>query len=92
MTNNKKAQGISINVIIIAAIALAVLVILFAIFTGRLGKFSKGLESCENLGGDCRSDCDPTQYRQYQAGRTSCSETDQPLCCLPIPGETPGGT
>lgn len=40
----KKGQGISINTIIIAAIALAVLVVLFAIFTGRLGIFTKGVQ------------------------------------------------
>ncbi len=47
----KKGQSISINTIIIAAIALAVLVVLFYIFTGRLGSFSKGIgetASCEN--------------------------------------------
>ena len=48
----KKAQGISINTIIIAALGLAVLVVLFLIFTGRIGIFSKGVEesqTCDNL-------------------------------------------
>ncbi|MEA3430698.1 MAG: hypothetical protein U9R08_05475 [Nanoarchaeota archaeon] len=40
---NKKAQGISLNVIIIAAIALIVLVVLIAIFTGRLSGFQSEL-------------------------------------------------
>ncbi len=40
---NKKAQGISLNVIIIAAVALIVLVILVAIFTGRMGIFTKDI-------------------------------------------------
>ena len=47
---NKKAQGISINVIIIAAIALIVLVVLVAIFTGRLAIFSKEVAE---TGQDC---------------------------------------
>ncbi len=38
---NKKAQGLPINVIIVAAIALIVLVVLVAIFTGRLGIFGR---------------------------------------------------
>ncbi len=38
---NKKAQGLSINVIIIVAISLIVLVVLVAIFTGKLGGFTK---------------------------------------------------
>ena len=36
---NKKAQGMSLNVIIVAALALIVLVVLTAIFIGRLGSF-----------------------------------------------------
>ena len=49
---NRKSQGLSINTIIIAAIALIVLVVLVAIFTGRLGLFSKGLgetTTCEQI-------------------------------------------
>ena len=41
----KRAQGLSINTIIIAAIALIVLVVLVAIFTGRIGMFSSGITS-----------------------------------------------
>lgn len=44
---SKKAQGISINVIIVAAIALIVLVVLIAIFTGRLGIFAAGLSETQ---------------------------------------------
>jgi len=52
---SKKSQGISINVIIIAAIALAVLVVLFAIFTGRLGSFSKGVQETDTCAQKCTS-------------------------------------
>ena len=48
---SKKSQSISINTIIVAAIALAVLVVLFLIFTGRFKIFSEGVSStasCEN--------------------------------------------
>lgn len=51
----KKGQGISINTIIIAAIALAVLVVLFAIFTGRLGLFSKGVQEIDSCAQKCKS-------------------------------------
>ncbi len=37
--NSKKAQGISVNTIIIAAIALVVLVVVIAIFTGYFSGF-----------------------------------------------------
>jgi len=35
------------NVIIIAAIVLVVLIVLWSIFTGRMGVFSKGLAACK---------------------------------------------
>lgn len=40
----KKGEGLSLTTIIIAAIVLIVLVVLWAIFTGRMGVFSKGLK------------------------------------------------
>ncbi len=46
----KKAQGMPINVIIVAAIALIVLVVLVAIFTGRLGIFG---QKVAEIGKDC---------------------------------------
>ncbi|MAG91436.1 hypothetical protein CMO83_02070 [Candidatus Woesearchaeota archaeon] len=51
----KKSQGISINTIIIAAIGLAVLVVLFAIFTGRLGGFTKGVQETDTCAQKCAS-------------------------------------
>ena len=47
---HKRAQGLSINVIIIVAIALIVLVVLIAIFTGRLGIFA---EDVSGIGTEC---------------------------------------
>ena len=38
-----RGQGLSINVIIIAALALIVLVILVVVFTGGIGRFEKGV-------------------------------------------------
>ena len=53
----KKGQGISVNVIIIAAIALLVLVVLVAFFMGYFDKFmrgSSGTDYCVNqLKGEC---------------------------------------
>lgn len=51
---NKKAQGLSINVIIIVAISLIVLVVLVAVFTGNLGKFSG---SVSDTTGDIDKNC-----------------------------------
>ncbi|MBU90385.1 hypothetical protein CMO94_02485 [Candidatus Woesearchaeota archaeon] len=63
---NKKSQGMSVNVIIIAAIALIVLVVLVAIFTGRLGVFTKGVKGATN----CNDIC-------IAAGYTSGDKTDE---------------
>lgn len=41
---NKKAQGISINVIIVAIIALLVLVVLTVIFGGRMGLWNQQID------------------------------------------------
>ena len=51
---DKKAQGLSINVIIIVAISLIVLVVLVAVFTGNLGAFSKTVGSTT---GDATKTC-----------------------------------
>ena len=49
---NKKAQGLSVNVVIVAAIALIILVVLIAIFAGRFAIFNRGVDeatSCEQI-------------------------------------------
>ena len=51
----KKAQGISLNVIIIAAIALIVLVVLVAVFTGRFGIFAGGIKEAANCDKGCKA-------------------------------------
>ncbi len=59
---DKKGQGLSLNTIIIAVLALVVLVVLLVIFTGRIGLFEKGVSEEANTElikmrityGDCR--------------------------------------
>ena len=58
---SKKAQGMPINVIIIAAISLIVLVVLVAIFTGRIGLFG---QKVSETGKDC------SKYVMVEAGNT----------------------
>jgi hypothetical protein len=60
----KKAQGISINVIIVAAIALIVLVVLVAIFTGRLGIFTREVSE---VGTECSEFTETVQGTVYNA-------------------------
>ncbi|MDA1196938.1 MAG: hypothetical protein O2779_03175 [Nanoarchaeota archaeon] len=48
MLKNKKAQGLPLNVIIIAVIVLVVLVVLWVIFTSRAGEFSKQVTNTDD--------------------------------------------
>jgi hypothetical protein len=49
----KKAQSISINTIIVAAIALVVMVLVVMIFTQNITKFRNSSGRCESNGGTC---------------------------------------
>ena len=83
---SKKGQSISINTIIIAAIALAVLVVLFYIFTGRLSIFSKGVGETTN----CLQACKSAGYNGGDVARSSSgTEGTFPVCdssTTPLPG------
>lgn len=67
---SKKGQGLSLNVIIIAALALIVLVVLVAIFTGQIGGFRTGVDKS----GDVEltqmrisyGDCHPTNAKETE--------------------------
>ena len=53
---SRESQSISINTLIVAAIALAVLVVLFVIFTGRFKIFSEGISGASlNCDSGCKS-------------------------------------
>ncbi len=47
----KKGQGLPLQTIIIAIICLLVLVVLIAIFTGKIRGWSEGSGSCDAVGG-----------------------------------------
>ena len=48
----KKAQGLPLNVIVMAVLALVVLIVLVLIFRGQVGVFNQGT-SCDARGGNC---------------------------------------
>jgi len=87
-----KGQSISINTIIVAAIALAVLVVLFAIFTGRLGGFTKGVQETDTCAQKCASlnlpntgdltqfECQQRNSGTFIAGKFSDTPTNG-CCC-----------
>lgn len=59
MLKRRKAQGMPVNVIIIAAIGLAVLVILFFLITGNFKRFSIGVKE---TGFTCQESCKVANY------------------------------
>jgi len=60
---NKKGQGLSLNTIIVAAIVLIVLVVLWAIFTGRMGIFTSDLQE-RTAPKDCPADAPPASIEE----------------------------
>ena len=75
----KKGQGISMNVIIIAAIALLVLVILSVLVLNTGGKIGLGT-SCDGIqGSDCRDVCEEGYITEITKSCTDKTEK----CCIP---------
>ncbi len=76
---DKKAQGMSINIIVVAAVALLVMIILIAIFGQKMLNFSNEQDSCEARGGTCQSEatCDWPSVKI----NAECSDAT-PVCCI----------
>ena len=89
----KKGQGLSLNVIIIAAIALIVLVILSVIFIGRLGRTTTQVEQCPGVCIDDSGDCkvDVGEYYAKATDKSCFDDEDKKdndmMCCVGV-GDT----
>ncbi len=65
---DKKAQGLSLNTIIIAIIVMIVLVVIIMVFTGYFGaKFTPGVTNCANNGGTCIFEAEEGEGCGYDA-------------------------
>ncbi len=86
----KKAQGLSVNVIIIAAIALLVLVVLSVIYIGRMGDWGTKAGDCLNKGGKCvtltaTDACKDKNEGDYPTKFTGWECTDKAqTCCIKV--------
>lgn len=90
----KRGQGLSMNVIIIAAIALLVLVILAVIFIGRMGTTAKNIDKCQgqcivSTGDSPDSDCKEQFGTYYKGTRDPCLDSnnkniDGQICCVGV--------
>lgn len=83
----KKGQGLSLNTIIIAAIVLVVLIVLWAIFTGRMGVFSTGLKQVESCKDACVAIGEVESTSSNDAGRRSIGMVGSTECFCKL--ETP---
>jgi hypothetical protein len=80
-----RAQGISINVIVVAAIALLVLVVLAVVFLGQTGKFTQGVNDCQSNGGSCTTGACPSGTIEYSSNK--CPDTSsgaRQSCCVKV--------
>ncbi|MBI2541393.1 hypothetical protein HYV80_01665 [Candidatus Woesearchaeota archaeon] len=86
MSKIKKAQGMPINVIIIAALALVVLFVLATLFTGRTKLFAENLESCASKQGVCKNT--PCDTGEAAVPNTKCSQEEinagKKTCCVKV--------
>ena len=71
---SKKGAELTLNIIIIAAIALIVLVVMLFIFSGKIKLFGQGTESCASKGGACS----PTGFTAECIKSGSCVCPDVP--------------
>ncbi|MEK6823145.1 MAG: hypothetical protein AABY13_04915 [Nanoarchaeota archaeon] len=82
----RKAQGMSINVIVVAALALLVLVVLSIIFLGRGKLFQSGLNQCKGTcvpkGQSCpQPDSAQVPTSNCDDGRTQVADG---ICCIEV--------
>lgn len=78
----KKGFEMSINIIVVAAIALVILVVMIVIFSMKSGQFSGGLSACEGTaGGVCNSYTEQTCRDAYGGVIATASCPDESVCC-----------
>jgi hypothetical protein len=87
----KKAQSISIDTIIVAAIALVVLVLVVMIFTSNITKFRRSADACESNRGFCinadsiKEKCSGDYFSvrgEYKCYNLKGEEDKTKVCCL----------
>jgi len=80
----KKGESISMNLIIIAAIALLVLVVL-AVMIMKSGNSLGRAGACEGAGGACKESCNPDyESRDFSKGGKFGGCQEEQSCCIPL--------
>ncbi len=85
---NSKGQELSLTTIILAALGLIILVVLAAVFTGRIGGFGIGLGKIQEET-QCRQACKSAMNSDVGSFKASCADVTKLLSSVPDP--TVGG-
>jgi hypothetical protein len=82
----KRKADLSVNVIIVAALALAVFVVLATLFTNKSKDFSSGINSCASKQGKCTGTENQKECGQGQATipNTNCEKEKKGICCVQV--------
>ena len=78
----KKAQGLPMNVIILAVLGIIVLIMLVFIFQRYVGGSTTTIgeiSGCDNQGGNCKLECN--KISELKLSGMGC--TEKKVCCLP---------
>lgn len=81
----KKAEGLSLSVVVIAAVVLLVLVVLTIVFTTRMGGWNKSMNHCDTICVQDSSDCEKEGY-MIPVPITNCKDKNKEIagpgfCC-----------
>jgi len=80
---NKKAEGLTLETIVIAVLVLIVLAILIYIFSSKMGGVQSGLESCNEKGGVCEK-TDSAKFNACNGPTMSSKDDACGKCCIPL--------
>jgi uncharacterized protein YxeA len=85
MITAKKGQGLSMNTIIIAILAILVLVVIAVIFSSKIRDGNTNMRLCESkgAGAHCAIKCEAHEVQVGDSSDTSC-QGDETKCCLPM--------
>jgi hypothetical protein len=87
--SSKKAQGMSLNVVVVAVIVLIILVVLIVMFSSKIKFFGTSTVSCANKGASavCKSVPPGCGEDDLTHRGTDCDKMNPPqVCCVPFGG------
>lgn len=84
MLRSSKIGDLTFSKIVVAILALAVLIVLLMVFTGKMGGVSSELDSCQANGGTCkqRDECEENSSFVRQGNYSDCSSGQ--VCCVNV--------